>query len=124
VEVRMMNKRITISEANFIDSKLYLYANEPISRLKPTEQILVDSKGFSFVYLMEDLEGYTYIDIKDSIWPLLKKVLDQQTPVWILFGDEQLELTNFYEELTDLINNIRGNSNYGAEMVTKVEEIF
>jgi hypothetical protein len=44
--------------------------------------------------------------------------------VWILFEDEQLELTNFYEELTELINNIRGNSNYGAEMVTKVEEIF
>jgi hypothetical protein len=119
-----MNKRITISEANFIDSKLYLVANESISGLNPTEQILVDSKGFSFVYLMEDLKGYTYIDIKDSIWPLLKKVVDQQTQVWILFGDEQLELTNFYEELNDLINNIRGNSNYGAEMVTKVEEIF
>jgi hypothetical protein len=124
VEVKIMNKRITITTANFLDRKLYLHASESISGLSPTEQILVDSKEFSFVYLMENLEGYTYIDMKEPIWPLLKKVLEQPIPVWILFEDEQLELTNFYEELTELINNIRGNSNYGAEMVTKVEETF
>jgi hypothetical protein len=109
VEVKRMNKRITITKANFLDSKLYLHASESISGLSPAEQIL---------------EGYTYIDMKEPIWPLLKKLLDKSIPVWILFEDEQLELTNFYEELTELINNIRGNSNYGAEMVTKVEEIF
>jgi hypothetical protein len=119
-----MNKRITITKANFLDSKLYSHASESISGLSPAEQILVDSKEFSFVYLLENLEGYTYIDMKEPIWPLLKKLLDKSIPVWILFEDEQLELTNFYEELTELINNIRGNSNYGAEMVTKVEEIF
>jgi hypothetical protein len=124
VEVKRMNKRITITKANFLDSKLYLHASESISGLSPAEQILVDSKEFSFVYLLENLEGYTYIDMKEPIWQLLKKLLDKSIPVWILFEDEQLELTNFYEELTELINNIRGNSNYGAEMVTKVEEIF
>jgi hypothetical protein len=119
-----MNKRITITKANFLDNKLFLQTSEPISGLSPAEQILVDSKEFSFVYLMENQEGYTYIDLKESIWPLLKKVMDQSIPVWILSRDTQLELTNFYEELTELINNIRGNSNYGAEMVTKVEKIF
>lgn len=119
-----MNKRITVTKANFLDSKLYLHASGSISGLSPAEQILVDSKEISFVYLLENLEGYTYIGMKEPIWPLLKKVLDKSIPVWILFEDEQLELTNFYEELTELINNIRGNSNYGAEMVTKVEEIF
>jgi Family of unknown function (UPF0738) len=121
---KKMNKRITITKANFLDSKLYLYASEPINGLSPAEQILVDSKEFSFVYLMENQEGYTYIDMKEPIWPLLKKGMEQSIPVWILYRDTQLELTNFYEELTELINNIRGNSNYGAEMVTKVEEIF
>jgi hypothetical protein len=124
VEVKRMNKRITITKANFLDSKLYLQASESISGLSPAEQILVDSKEISFVYLLENLEGYTYIDMKETIWPSLKKVLDKSIPVWIFFEEEQLELTNFYEELTELINNIRGNSNYGAEMVTKVEEIF
>lgn len=119
-----MNKRITITKANFLNSKLCLYASESISGLSPAEQILVDSKEFSFVYLLENLEGYTYIDMKEPIWPWLKKVLEQPIPVWIFFEDEHLELTNFYEELSELITNIRGNSNYGAEMVTKVEEIF
>ena len=119
-----MNKRITINKANLLESKLYLQASESISGLSPTEQILVDSKEFSFVYLMENLEGYTYIEMNQTIWPLLKKGLEQKIPVWVSFENEQMELTNFNEELNDLINNIRGNSNYGAEMVTKVEEIF
>lgn len=120
----MMNKRIIISKAEFSDGRLLLYASESISGLIPAEQILVDSKQFSFVYLMENKEGYTYIDISEPIWSFLKQTLDHETPVWAIFEGEQLELTNFNEELLDVINNIRGNSNYGEEMVTKVEVHF
>ncbi|MFP7295795.1 hypothetical protein [Neobacillus niacini] len=119
-----MKKKIAITTANLSDGKIFLQASESISGLSPAEQILVDSKEISFVYLMENHEGYTYIEMKESVWPELKKVLEQQIPVWILFEDEEQELTNFYEELNDLIHNIRGNSNYGEEMVTKVEEVF
>jgi hypothetical protein len=124
LEVKIMNKRILISTANISNNKLQLQASEPITGLTQTEQILVDSKKFSFVYLMENQEGYTYIDIPEPIWPLLKETVTKQIPVWIHFDDEELELTNFNEELVEVINNIRGNSNYGEEMVTKVEEIF
>ncbi len=119
-----MNKKITIKEAMISKNKLLLLADDSISGLIPTEKILVDSKHFSFVYLMENPEGYTYIDIPEPIWPLLKRLLVEQTPVWIRYRDEELELSNFYEELIDLINNIKGNSNYGEEMVAKVEGIF
>lgn len=119
-----MNKRILITKANISNNKLLLQVNEPISGLIPTEQILVDSKQFSFVYLMENQEGYTYIDIPESLWPSLKETLTRQIAVWIHFDEEELELTNFNEELVDIINNIRGNSNYGEEMVAKVEGIF
>jgi hypothetical protein len=124
VEVKMMNKRILITKAKISNNKLLLQANESINGLIQTEQILVDSKQFSFVYLMENQEGYTYIDIPEPIWPLLKETLTNQIPVWIHFDEEELELTNFNEELVEVINNIRGNSNYGEEMVTKVEGIF
>jgi hypothetical protein len=124
LEVKMMNKKILISTANISNNKLQLQASEPITGLTQTEQILVDSKKFSFVYLMENQEGYTYIDIPEPIWPLLKETVTKQIPVWIHFDDEELELTNFNEELVEVINNIRGNSNYGEEMVTKVEETF
>lgn len=119
-----MNKRILISKADIMNNKVRLQANEPITGLSPAEQILVDSKQFSFVYLMENQEGYTYIDIPEPIWPLLKETLTKHIPVWIHFDEEELELTNFNEEFVELINNIRGNSNYGEEMVTKVEGIF
>ncbi len=124
LEVKMMNKRILISKANISNNKLLLQVNEPITGLTQTEQILVDSKQFSFVYLMENQEGYTYIDIPEPIWPLLKETLTKRIPVWIHYDEEELELTNFNEELVEVINNIRGNSNYGEEMVTKVEGIF
>lgn len=120
----MMNKRITIIKADLMDERLLLHANKSIIGLIPNEQILVDSMHFSFVYLMENPEGYTYIDIPETIWSFLKITLEKRTPVWIQFEDEQMELSNFNEELEEVINNIRGNSNYGSEMVTKVEEIF
>jgi hypothetical protein len=124
VEVKIMNKKILITKANISNKKLRLQTIEPITGLTPAEQILVDSKQFSFIYLMENLEGYTYIDIPEPIWPLLKESLTKQIPVWIYFDEEELELTNFTEELVEVINNIRGNSNYGEEMVTKVGGVF
>jgi hypothetical protein len=124
LEVKMMNKKILISTANISNNKLQLQASEPITGLTQTDQILVDSKQLSFVYLMENQEGYTYIDIPEPIWPLLKDTLTKQIPVWVYFDEEELELTNFNEELVEVINNIKGNSNYGEEMVTKVEGIF
>ncbi|MEH7177473.1 hypothetical protein [Neobacillus vireti] len=119
-----MKKRISIQKASITDNKLLLQASESINGFMPSEQILVDSKQFSFVYLLENQDGYTYLDIPESIWPFIKNSLEMTTPVWVQFKDDELELTNFYEELVFLINNIKGNSNYGEEMVAKVEAIF
>ncbi|MFZ7944605.1 MULTISPECIES: hypothetical protein [Bacillaceae] len=119
-----MKKRITIQQANLIENKLILETNEPITGLVPGEQILVDSDQYAFIYLMEDQEDYTYIVLSEEIWPLLKTANEQETPVCIAYNEEQLELTNFSEELEYVISNIKGNSNYGNEMVTKVEGIF
>ena len=118
-----MNKKITIKNANHSKGKLVLLADESISGLIPYEQILVDSEQFSFVYLMENPEGYTYIIIPEPIWPLLKRTLAEQVPVCIQFRDDVIELSNFYDELDYVINNIRGNSNYGEEMVAKVPDM-
>lgn len=119
-----MKKRITILKASITENRLLLEANEPISSLVPAEQILVDTKQYSFIYLMEDQEDYTYIDLPEQIWPFLKSAQAQKFPVWISFKEKQLELLNFHEELEYVISNIGGNSNYGNEMVTKVDGIF
>jgi hypothetical protein len=119
-----MKRRITILSANIEDNLLQLNTKESIYGLIPGEQILVDSDQFSFIYLMEDKEDYTYIVLSEQIWSSLKTALEQKLPVWLTFKDEKKELTNFLEELEYVLSNIRGNSNYGEEMLTKVDDIF
>ncbi len=119
-----MKKRITILEAIITDNKLILETNESINGLIPAEQILVDSTQCSFIYLMEDQEEYTYIVLPETIWPSLKAAQEQELPVKLSTNDDQIELVNFQEELEYIISNIKGNSNYGHEMVTKVEGVF
>ena len=119
-----MKKRITILKAIIAEHKLLLETSEPVSGLVPGEQILVDSDHFAFVYLMEANDDYTYIVIHEQIWPILKNAQEQKVSVWLTYNDEQLELINFHDELEYVTTNIKGNSNYGKELVTKVEDIF
>jgi hypothetical protein len=121
---RTMKKRITILNAIITDERLLLETNEPINGLVPSEQILVDSDHYSFIYLMEQQEDYTYIVLPEQIWPYLKQALEEKMPAWISTTEQQIELINFHDELDYVINNIKGNSNYGSEMVTKVESLF
>jgi Family of unknown function (UPF0738) len=119
-----MKKKIIIMSSYLNNNKLELKANESIKGLLPAEQILVDSDEFSFIYLTEDQQDYTYIVLPDTVWPQLNTALEQKIPVWISFNEQQMELTNFHDELDYVISNIQGNSNYGEEMVKKVEEMF
>nr|WP_263328318.1 hypothetical protein [Neobacillus sp. Marseille-Q6967] len=119
-----MRKKIKIKTANLRDKRLMLCANEVIKGLSAKEQILVDSANFSFIYLMENQDDYTYIEIPEDIWGQLKIALDNKTAIFIHDDHDQIELTNFHEELEYVISNIEGNSNYGEEMVKKVENIF
>ena len=121
---RTMKKRITILNAIITEEKLLLETNETINGLVPCEQILVDSDHYSFIYLMEQQEDYTYIVLPEQIWAYLKQALEEKMPAWISTTEQQIELINFHDELDYVINNIKGNSNYGSEMVTKVESLF
>lgn len=120
----MMKKRMIIEKSYIIEEKLMLETNESILELVPGEQILVDSDQFSFIYLMEDKDDYTYIVLHEQIWPHLKIANEKKLPVWVTFNEEKKELENFLDEFDYVLTNITGNSNYGKEMVTKVERIF
>jgi hypothetical protein len=119
-----MQKKISIISSEFSNNHFSLTTNVSIQTLQPTGQILVDSDHFSFIYIMEDNEDYTYIILPEQLWPSLKLAYEQSNPVFVKYGNEQIELTNFHEELEFLITNIKGNSNYGEDMVTKVERYF
>lgn len=108
------------------EEALLLYTDRSIDleQLKAAGQMLVDSEGLSFIYLTENEDDYTYISISDRVWSDLKKAMDLNLPVYASNENVRLELVNFSEELSYLIENIKGNSNYGEEMVAKVESIF
>ncbi|OLS41825.1 hypothetical protein [Bacillus sp. MRMR6] len=119
-----MKRKINITMASLTEGVLLLQTNESFSGLLPLEQILVDSEQFSFIYLMEDKIDYTYIVIPENIWPSLREAIEVKSSVILFFKEERQELKNFLGELEDILNNIRGNSNYGEEMLAKVEKIF
>ncbi|MGG1676563.1 hypothetical protein ACIFOT_12545 [Neobacillus sp. NRS-1170] len=119
-----MKRSISIQNTNLTDNKLFLEVEQQIEGLIPEGQILVDSDNYSFIYLMEDQEDYTYIVMPEQIWVFIKNSFEKKLPVWLKGNDKEVELINFNDELEYVINNIKGNSNYGQEMVTKVESIF
>lgn len=95
-----------------------------LNQYRASGQMLVDSDGLSFVYLLEKEEDYTYIVIPNTVWKELKTALTEQLLVYLSNQSERLLLNQFHEELSYLIENIKGNSNYGEKMVNEVEAIF
>jgi hypothetical protein len=119
-----MKKIIKIDQAMIENNQLKFITNEAVSELIPREHMLVDSDHFSFIYLMEENNDYTYIALGESIWSTLKEARSRKLPALLISGEQQQELVSFHEELDYLIHNIKGNGNYGDEMVGKVEKTF
>ncbi|WP_121609570.1 hypothetical protein [Mesobacillus foraminis] len=121
-----MKKRLNITEAIMKDQELLLMTEEStnLTELSPAGQMLVDSDQLSFIYLAEQDGDYTYITIPEKTWSVLKEGLAAGAMVSLSNGSSQVELVSFKEEMEYLIENIKGNSNYGDEMVGKVELIF
>lgn len=108
------------------ENEIILLVNNdfPISEIIATGQMLVDSSELAFVYIVEKNESFIYVKLGQNTWPILKEGLENNCEFKLSNGEETLKLPNLCEELTYLIDNIKGNSNYGEEMVTKVEECF
>ncbi|MBY0121008.1 hypothetical protein [Bacillus sp. S/N-304-OC-R1] len=123
-----MNKKIQIIDAIFreIEKEIEIIAEEGLSviDLKPMGQMLVDSDNLSFIYITDINDEYTYVSIPHTVWSELKKAVDGDAAVYLTDHKERILLPAFIEELNYLTDNIKGNSNYGEEMVEKVESIF
>lgn len=122
----MMNHVLKINQSILNKSELILEidSNFKLENVKPTGQMLVDSLELSFVYLLENNDTYTYLKIPEIFWMDLMEVITREISVSVTNGQEKINLAGFLEELIYLIENIKGNSNYGEEMVRKVETVF
>ncbi|KAB2337228.1 hypothetical protein F7731_06300 [Cytobacillus depressus] len=123
-----MKKKISIIDVLFkeIEKEVVLTVEDGFSiiDLKPMGQMLVDSDHLSFIYIAEINDEYSYLTIPHSIWSQFKQALDLGSAVYLTDRIERIQLPGFMEELRYLIENIKENSNYGEEMVAKVESTF
>lgn len=122
-----MSEKLNIKDINIISEteiELEVDGHVVIENYKASGQMLVDSDHLSFVYLVESEDGYTYILIPHNLWKKLKVVLTNNAAVFLSNKKERLQLTGIQEELSYLIDNIKGNTNYGEKMVTEVEVVF
>ena len=103
----------------------FLLQEEPLNLdVTAGGQLITDSDNMAFVYLMDNQDGYTYVQFPKIVWPLLAVSLSSNQDPKIAWGESDIQLTNFREELEMLIFNIEGNHNYGAEFTEAVEEAF
>ncbi|SEN15391.1 hypothetical protein SAMN05192533_109189 [Mesobacillus persicus] len=122
-----MKQKMNVIQAELIERELLLHTETEtnLSQLSPVGQMLVDSDQLAFIYIV-DLDGeYTYVTIPVESWKVLSEaIVIPNLQVYLVNKESRLKLQAFIEEMTYLIENIKGNSNYGAEMVEKVETIF
>lgn len=111
--------RIYVNEIKITDDQILCYTEKPTEGLTEAGQVLVDSDNYAFVCLLDDGSSYSYLSFVQETWTMLNDNRDKK-----LIVNDTLELENFFNELDYLLDNIKGNSNYGKEFVAAVEETF
>ncbi|MBP3040132.1 hypothetical protein J9303_11600 [Bacillaceae bacterium Marseille-Q3522] len=121
-----MAEKITVIHSELDNEKIFLQVDENISltNVAATGKMLVDSEAIAFVYIVEKNNEYVYILVTEDVWGKLEILLQRQLPVYLTNGNWEIVLDDFAEELVYLVDNIKGNGNYGEEMVAKVESSF
>ncbi|QBP41696.1 UPF0738 family protein [Paenisporosarcina antarctica] len=92
--------------------------------VKAGGQLITDSDKNAFVYLMDDTDGYIYVQFPKMVWPFLATSLAADKEPVLAWGQTEISLDNFRAELNMLIFNIEGNHNYGEEFANSVEDAF
>lgn len=93
-------------------------------QIQPAAQVIADSDNEAFIYIVEENGVFSYLRFARSIWPQLVEVVKSKQDPSLRIGTKKIVLTNFFEELSILLFNIEGNSNYGEDFVQAVEQSF
>lgn len=104
------------------NDKIHIYVTENIIG-NAVGRMLIDSANKAFVYLLEnEHDEYLGVILPEHTWELLHN--ERLGKKQVFLQPQQIELVHFFDELTYLLENIRGNLNYGEELVQKVEHYF
>ncbi|MBO1511600.1 hypothetical protein [Metabacillus bambusae] len=122
-----MNKRIELTKAMIDNNSLILHPESnsiEIQGLQAKGQMLVDSDQLAFIYILETADEFVYAGLPHTIWTELREAKDKDLKVILKIKEQNLELVDLFDELDYLLENIKGNANYGEEMEKKVVELF
>lgn len=121
-----MRNTYKIEQFEIVQNELHFSLNElgEEKQFLPAGQVIVDSDDFSFIYIIEEGNQYSYLKIPQKLWPQLVALLKTENNPFLQVGNQLIELSDFNEELKTLLFNIEGNDNYGADFVTAVENEF
>lgn len=120
-----MSKIIEVKSIINKSNKLIISCNRPsLAEIEPKGQMLVNSDEFAFIYIVECENEYMYLSLPEDTWEQLNEVCQSKSPVVLSNNTEEIELPHFVEELLYLIDNIKGNANYGDKMGSRVEKVF
>ncbi len=125
-DVRTLRNIYRVEKFQFIHNELHFSLNENDQKIKfqPAYQVLADSDGQAFIYLVEEGDNLSYVSFPKNVWPQLLEIVKREKNPHLQIGGKSIELENFYEELLALIYNIEGNDNYGEDFVKAVEVTF
>ncbi|WP_342388676.1 hypothetical protein [Salinicoccus bachuensis] len=110
---------IYVTEIKFEDEALKCYAEEDTQGLKAAARMIVDSDNMAFIYMLDDGEEFRRVHFVKETWSMLKAHHGAEV---ILNTD--VILTDFWDELDYLIENIEDNNNYGEAFESAVKEEF
>ncbi|MGN8845452.1 hypothetical protein ACTNDN_21870 [Niallia sp. HCP3S3_B10] len=121
-----MKQKWKITESIVRENELVFQLQEDanLENTKASGQMLVDSDSLAFIYLLEKENEYVYLEIPEMVWKDCKVALEANNAFFIKALNGELLLENFKEELEYLIENIRGNGNYGEDMEKAVSSVF
>ncbi|WP_411843650.1 hypothetical protein [Salinicoccus sp. HZC-1] len=110
---------IYVDEIKYEENTLKCHAEADISEMTGASRMIVDSDNMSFIYLLDDGDAFQRLHFVKETWSMLKDYKDSEIVV-----NGEVGLTDFWEEMDYLLENIVDNNNYGKEFETAVREQF
>lgn len=121
-----MRKLVEVNEAIIEENEIRFIISdqEPFEAVEAAGQMIVDSDGAAFIYLLDTGTDYIYVQFKEHTWLALKEAMQRDDVPLLQWGKQIMPLASFHEEFWMLLENIEDNDNYGASFRTAVEEAF
>ncbi|MGG3999361.1 hypothetical protein [Anoxybacillus kestanbolensis] len=116
--------KIYVHTAEKKENGWYFLCEASLQGLQPRQHMLVDSDECAFIYILEAEDAFVYVVMPKNVWGALKEVLVTKEPVFLVGSDTTIALDGIHEEIAYLIENIKGNANYGEEMEQAVTAFF